>query len=367
MTETRCFEEDYININPLQTGGKTNSDTRKSIDSYIDGYSVCDFCAGSLHKIKKPDFEKLLNEISQFLGCDETIFTNGCREAKFAVLNSLCEKGDTVLIDENRHYSTDVAAELAGVKKEYVKNNGAPTFHINPEDYRKRIDETKPKLVILTHVDGNYGNIVDAEKVGKICREKNVPFLLNTAYSSGRMVIDNKKIGADFIACSCHKSWGVGGGTLGLLAINKKFDDKVFKTSVDYKKKILQILGCSARGSSTIALLNSFPSVRERVKKWNVEVDNAKWFIDNMISNEGIQLLGDYPHMHDVMHFETPKFDEIANKHKDKGYFLHKFLDKKGITGIIPGRTKSFKMSTYGYSRKQLEYLYESFLEALKL
>ena len=52
----RNVDEDYININPLQTGGKTNAIVRKAISKYIDGYSVCDWCKGCLHEIKKPNF-----------------------------------------------------------------------------------------------------------------------------------------------------------------------------------------------------------------------------------------------------------------------------------------------------------------------
>lgn len=363
----RGVEEDYINLNPLQTGGKTNAEVRKAVMDYVDGYSVCDNCMGALHEIKKPNFKKLLKNVSEFLGTDETLFTNGCREAKYAVMQSVCKKGDKILVDSNRHYSTDVSAQRAGLKLEFVENHGEPEYTIKPMDFKKRIEEVKPSLVVLTHVDGNYGNVVDAAKVGKICRKKSVPFLLNSAYSSGRMPIDNKKIKADFIACSCHKSWGVGGGTLGLLSINHEYSSKVFAKSKNYKNKIISVLGCSARGSSSVALLHSFQSVKKRVTNWKEEARKAGWFAKKMNELKGVNLIGDNPHEHDLMQFVTPAYYKIGQNHKDRGYFLYKFLDKKGITGLIPGRTKRFKLSTYNINKKKLEYVLKAFKEALKL
>ena len=46
--EVREREEDYININPLQTAGRPYADARKAVISYVDGYSVCDWCKGDL-------------------------------------------------------------------------------------------------------------------------------------------------------------------------------------------------------------------------------------------------------------------------------------------------------------------------------
>ncbi|PJA22387.1 O-phospho-L-seryl-tRNA:Cys-tRNA synthase [archaeon CG_4_10_14_0_2_um_filter_Archaea_38_6] len=367
MTELRVVEEDFINLNPLQTGGRTTPDVRKAVNSFIDGYSVCDWCLGDVNTIKNPDIQGLRDDIGKFLGADEVILTNGCREAKYAVMQAVCKKGGKVLADVNRHYSTDVAAELAGLKMEFVQNSGSPEFKIRAEDYAKRIDEVSPDLVLLTHVDGNYGNVADAAKVGAICRKKGVPFILNAAYSAGRMLVDNKKIRADFIACSGHKSWAVGGGNIGLLGVNNDFKDKVLKRSSEYKNKILGILGCSARGSSAVALLNSFPSVKKRVKDWGKEVKNAQWFANKMLSINGVELIGENPHQHDLMQFSTPVFYEISQKHKKKGYFLYKFLEEKGVRGLKAGRTKNFKVSTYGLGMENLKYVFEVFREAAKL
>jgi len=370
--EWRAREELFINLEPLQRGGVVPAESRKVALSYIDGYSTCDYCLGTLHILKKPPICDFLTEVADFLGMDRAILTHGCREAKFAIMHAITKPGQAIVVDENKHYTSYVAAERAGLKIYEVPSTGYPEFKIQPEEYVNNIEKAKketgelPALVLLTHVDWTYGNLVDAEKVGKICKEYNVPFLLNTAYSSGRMPIDGKEMLADFVTCSGHKSWAAGAGVVGILAISDEWTDKVFKPSQRYKVKPIEILGCSARGSSALVLMTSFPYVRERVKRWGEEVEKARWFSSQMESLGDITQLGDKPHNHDLMRFETPVLDKIAQKHKRRGYFLYEELLKRKIVGIKAGKTKSFDLSTYGLTKGQLTYVIDSFQDIVK-
>lgn len=365
--ELRDREESYINLNPLQTGGRTTPDARKAIISYIDGYSVCDWCKGALHITTEPDIAGFLIDVSDFLGMDYALPTNGCREAKYGVMHAI-SKGGSILCDANMHYSSEVAAERAGLKIYKVSNSGEPEYKINPFDYAEKIEDIKketgsyPDLVLLTHVDGEYGNVVNPKEVGKICKDYSVPFLLNTAYSSGRMEINGKKLGADFIACSGHKSWASGGGNIGVLALREEWEEKIFKGGTNWKSKPIEILGCSSRGASLMALMASFPYVKERVKKWDEEIKKARYFVEE-ITKIDINLLGESPKNHDLIKIDTPTYDRIAREHKKKGYFLYYELKDRGIVGMKPGRTKRFKVSTYGLSWDQVKYVAESFLE----
>jgi Sep-tRNA:Cys-tRNA synthetase len=286
-------------------------------------------------------------------------------------MHAITKPGQAIVVDENRHYTSYVAAERAGLKTYEVPSTRYPEFNILPEKYVNTIEKVKretgelPALVLLTHVDWMYGNLVDAEKVGKICKEYNVPFLLNTAYSSGRMPINGKKVFADFVTCSGHKSWAAGAGVVGILAISDGWTDKVFKPSQKYKVKPIEILGCSARGSSALVLMTSFSYIKERVKHWDEEVEKARWFSSQMESLGDVSQLGDKPHNHDLMRFETPVLDKIAQKHKRRGYFLYEELLKRKIVGIKAGKTKSFDLSTYGLTKEQLTYVIDGFQDVI--
>jgi len=361
----------FINIDPLQRGGILPPESKKALEMWGDGYSVCDFCMGRLDLIKTPPiYEFVYDILPKFLEIDVVRITNGAREGIFLVMHSICKLGDTIVVDKNAHYTTYVAAERAGVKIKEVPNNGYPEFKINAEDYRKAIEEVKkdtgklPSLVLLTYPDGNYGNLTDAKKVGKIAHEYKIPFLLNGAYAVGRMPISAKEIDCDFIVGSGHKSMAAS-GPIGIIGMKKEYEERLLKKSEKFKNKEVELLGCTARGATIITLITSFPHVVERIKKWDEEVEKARWF-SGELEKLGLKQLGEKPHNHDLMFFEASKFYEISQKHPRKGYFLYDELKKRGVVGIKPGLTKNFKLSTYGLTKTELKKVVDAFEDILK-
>jgi len=359
----------YINLNPLQRGGILSDAARKIINEWADGYSVCDYCDGCLDLIKKPPVEDFVHDkLPKFLGTDAARVTNGAREGKFAVIHSLCEKGDTVLFDSNAHYSSFVAAERVGAKVVTVPNSEYPEFKIDEDFYAEKIEEIKketkkyPKLALLTYPDGNYGNLADAKKVGNICHGYLVHLLLNGAYSVGRMPVNAKKLNADFVVGSGHKSMAAS-GPVGVLGTTSEYEDILFRKSAKHKIKEIELLGCTSRGLPIITLMASFPHVLERIKRWDSEVANARWFLNKMSEIPGTKPLGVQPTEHDLNFIETPAFYEISKKHKKRGYFLQKELKARGIVGIKPGLTKFFKLSTYLLTMDEIKTAADAFYE----
>jgi len=362
----------FINLNPLQRGGILSKEARKILDEWADGYSVCDYCGGCLDKIANPPINKFVNEIlPKFLGSDIARITNGAREGKFLIMHAIAKEGDYVVMDGNAHYSSYVAAERARLKIKFVPNSGYPEFKINANDYAKAIEEVKketgkfPALALLTYPDGNYGNLPDAKEVGKICNEYGIPFLLNGAYSVGRMKVKMNEFNADFIVGSGHKSMAAS-GPIGVLGTKKKYEEILFKKSEKYKIKEIEQLGCTARGLPVITLMASFPYVYERVKHYDEEIRKARYFSEKM-ENLGINLLGEKPHNHDLMFFESKILFEISQRHKRGRFFLYEELKKRNIIGIKPGLTKNFKLSTYLLSDEEIKKVIEAFEEIIKL
>lgn len=355
-----------INISPLQTGGKLTPEAREALLQWGDGYSVCDFCLGVLDEIKTPPIYDFVHEaLPKFLGIEHVRITNGAREGMFAVMHALAQGGGCAVFDENAHYSSFIAAERAGLDARTVPNSGHPDYGINPDDYAKAFEEVKketgksPLLALLTYPDGNYGNIVDAKRVSKICQEYDVPLLLNGAYAVGRMPVNAKDMGADFIVGSGHKSMA-SSGPIGVLGVRDGYEDIVFRKSEHFKKKEVEMLGCTARGTAIMTLMASFHSVVERVKRWDEEVRKAQWF-SAQLEDLGLRQLGDKPHQHDLLFFEAQNLYEISQKAKDGRYFLYNELKARKIHGIKPGLTKHFKLSTFGLPKKDLQYVVDAF------
>jgi Sep-tRNA:Cys-tRNA synthetase len=360
-----------INLDPLQTGGILTPEARQALQEWGDGYSVCDYCGGALDQIKTPPiFDFMHKALPEFLGCDHARITNGAREAKFAIMHSMCREGDWVVLDGNAHYSSIVAAQRARLNVKLVEKSAAPEYLITPEKYREAIEEVKrttgkpPALALLTYPDGNYGNLADVKAISKLVHEDGIPFLVNGAYAIGRMPFNAKELGADFVAGSGHKSMA-SSGPIGVLGVSEQYAPKVLEKSKTHKMKEIELLGCTARGATVMTMLASFPAVYERTKpeNWQREVENARWFSEQLESI-GLRQLGDKPHSHDLMFFEAMPFYDISQK-TDR-YFLYRELKEKSIHGIKPGLTKNFKISTFGVGREKLGVAVDAFKDILK-
>ncbi len=359
----------FINIDPIQTGGRLTEDAKMALLEWGDGYSICDFCQGRLEEIRNPPIHDFIHEeLPKFLGCDVARITHGARESKFIVMHSLAKRDAWVVLDGNAHYTSYLAAERAGLNIAEVPNTGYPDFKIEADRYAEVLEETKKRgevvLAVVTYPDGNYGNLPDVKRIAKICSDYDVPLLVNAAYAVGRMPIKLSGIKADFIVGSGHKSMA-STGPIGVLGMKEEWADVVLKRSQKYKNKEVELLGCSVRGVAIMTLMASFPHVKERVKKWDEEVKKARYFASNMEELE-IKQLGDKPHNHDLMFFHAENLYDISKRAKKGRYFLYYELKKRRIHGIKPGLTRYFKLSTYGLNWGELDYVINAFREIIE-
>ncbi len=349
-----------INIMPLQTGGILTDAAKEALLEFGDGYSVCDFCVGSLDDISNPPVNVFVHELlPPFLGCDVATLTYGARDGIFTVMHSLLKPGDSIIVDGNRHYTTIVAAERAGLKVIEVPQSGYPEFKVDVNEYVPLIEEHSPRLILLTYPDGNYGNLPDAGRLGEIARRYGIPYLINGAYAVGRMPVNMNELGADFIVGSGHKSMA-SAGPCGVLGMKKEWAEVVLRKSSAYNKKVVELLGCTLRGTPLVTLMASFPQVRERINYWDEQVLKAQWF-SSELEKLGFVQLGEKPHKHDLLHFETTVLYDISKRVRERGYFLYKELKERGIWGPQLGMTKAFKASTFAADREQLSFVVDSF------
>jgi Sep-tRNA:Cys-tRNA synthetase len=359
-----------INLDPLQRGGVLTNEARAALMEWGDGYSVCDFCAGILDRIKTPPVEEFVHVVlPEFLGTDEVRITHGAREGKFAAMHALSLKGDFVVMDGNAHYTTILAAERAGLKIEYVPSSGAPEYTIPADGYIEAIERAyehkgNVSLAVLTYPDGNYGNLADVRAVADACHDYGVPLLLNGAYSVGRMPVNARDLGADMIVGSGHKSMAAS-GPVGVLGASEEYARTIFRLSSTKKNKEVELLGCTVRGAPLLTLMASFPAVVERISHWPLEVEKARWFATEM-ERLGMLQQGDRPHCHDLMFFLAENLYQISLSAKKGRYFLYRDLKERGISGIKPGLTRQFKLSTFGLPRADLDVVLKAFQDIIE-
>ena len=374
--DARMVDETAINLDPIQVAGRLTPEAMKAIIAWGDGYSVCDNCRKPfrLDYIQNPPLKEFHVELAEWLGMDQARTVPGARRAFQQVAGTYVEKGDPVLIGALAHYTSYLSVEIVhGVVREIPKT---ADNHITAEAPAERIEEVirefgkAPKLLYIDHVDYQFGNMHDVKGIAKVAHQYDVPVLYNGVYTVGVMPVNGKDLGVDFVVGSGHKSMAAPAPS-GVLATTEERADEVFRTTKmtgdltgrTFGIKEVGIIGCSLMGAPIVGLLASFPRVKARVEHFDEEMANSKIVVDALKSIEGTKILSEYPRKHTLTRVDTTgSFDVVAQTHKKRGFFLSSALGKKGITGIIPGATKIWKFNTYGMTRKQAEYVADTYL-----
>jgi Sep-tRNA:Cys-tRNA synthetase len=369
--EAREVEELYINIDPIQAGGRLTADAMKAIIAYGDGYSVCDNCRKPfrLDYIKTPPIDVFHRELATFLHMDTARVVAGARRGFQAVTGTYVEKGDPVLLSALSHYTEFLSIESrGGIPLEIPKNKeNIITGEATADKIESVIREygRSPPLLFIDHYDYQFGNEHPVKEVIQVAHRYDIPVLYNGAYTVGILPVDGKELGADFVVGSGHKSMAAPAPS-GVLATTQERAEEVFRTTRakgdvtdrTFGIKEVEMMGCTLMGVTLMGMMASFPHVRDRVQHWPRELKNAERVIKAFHAIEGTRILSEYPRKHTLTRVDTlQSFDKVAQKHKKRGFFLSSALRDKGITGLIPGATKVWKYNTYGLTRAQTEYL----------
>ena len=375
--EARQVNELFINIDPIQAGGRLTTDAMKAIIAYGDGYSVCDNCRKPfrLDHIRTPPVDVFHRDLGAFLNMDVARVVAGARRGFHAVTGTYVQKGDPVLLSALSHYTEFLSIEeRGGIPLEIPKSPGnIITGDATAEKIEGVIRQygRAPPLLFIDHFDYQFGNEHEVKEVIRTAHRYDVPVLYNGAYTVGILPVDGKDLGADFVVGSGHKSMAAPAPS-GVLATTTERAKEVFRTTRakgditdrTFGVKEVEMMGCTLMGVTLIGMMASFPWVRERVKRWKGELENAGMVIEALRSIDGTTIVSEYPRKHTLTRVDTSgSFDMVAQKHKKRGFFFSSALRERGIAGLIPGATKVWKFNTYGLTRPQVEYLAGVFLD----
>ncbi|OPY52081.1 MAG: O-phospho-L-seryl-tRNA:Cys-tRNA synthase [Methanosaeta sp. PtaU1.Bin060] len=378
--DARTREEEFINIHPIQAAGRLTPEGRKAVISYGDGYSTCDYCRKPfrLDKITRPPIEEFHQDLAKFLNMEQARVVPGARRGFQVVTQSLVERGESVIVSALAHYTEFLAVEVAGgVVKEVPPDQ---ENIITAEATALKIDEVKaktgklPKLIMIDHYDYQFANEHDVHGISKVAREYGIPFLYNGAYTVGVMPVDGKKIGADFIVGSGHKSMASVAPS-GVLATTDEWAKKIFRTTQmvgDLTKrkfgvKEVENLGCTLMGATLLSMIASFPRVRARTASWEEEVKKSNYFLEQLLKIQGSNVLSEWPRRHTLTKVDTTgSFDTVAKTHKRRGFFFSDELKERGIIGEFAGATRTWKLNTYGLTWEQIKYTADALLDIAK-
>jgi len=144
------------------------------------------------------------------------IFSYNATDALNTIIHGLLKEGDHAITTTVEHNSVlrplYVLETEGGVEVDYVPFDGAG--FVDPDDFRKRIKKNT-RLVIMNHGSNVIGTIQPIEEVGRICRERDIPFAVDASQTAGMIPIDMERMFIDAVAFTGHKSLlgptGIGG------------------------------------------------------------------------------------------------------------------------------------------------------------
>lgn len=133
------------------------------------------------------------------------IFTPSVTYSLNFVIKGLLKAGDHVIISSMEHNA--VARPCEALKAEGIEVTVVPCSRegfLDMDVFENSFKENT-RLVAMSHASNVCGSILDAEGVGKICKDKGVFFALDAAQSAGVLDIDFQKYNLSALCITGHK------------------------------------------------------------------------------------------------------------------------------------------------------------------
>ncbi len=147
-----------------------------------------------------------LNRFVNGKGPERFVFTLNCTDALNMAFKGVLAAGDHVVTTDLEHNSVSrplvAMAEGGFITLTRVASDGGGT--IDPDAIQNAIT-TKTRLVALTHASNVLGTVQPVAEVGRICRERDVLFLVDAAQTIGVVPIDVQALAIDLLAFPGHK------------------------------------------------------------------------------------------------------------------------------------------------------------------
>ncbi|HEX3274638.1 MAG TPA: aminotransferase class V-fold PLP-dependent enzyme [Gemmatimonadales bacterium] len=181
---------------------------RRAVDQHLDledelgGYEAKDARADAL-QLATGDLARLLGVRPRNVAWSQnstTAFAQALSAFDF-------RPGDRIVTSRADYASNQIMylslARRHGV--EIVRAPDRPAGGVDPEAVRRLIRQRRPALTALTWIPTNSGLVQDAAAVGAVCREAEVPYLVDACQAVGQMPVDVAAIGCDYLAGTSRK------------------------------------------------------------------------------------------------------------------------------------------------------------------
>lgn len=150
------------------------------------------------------------------------VLTPGATAGLNMVIKGLLRPGDHCLVSSMEHNAVMrplVQLEREGVVFERIPCDAQGLLRLEALPGMIKLNT---RLVVMAHGSNVCGTVQDAEAVGKICRERGVPFALDAAQTAGHIEVDFERFGLSALVVPGHKGL-LGPQGIGALLLDADF------------------------------------------------------------------------------------------------------------------------------------------------
>ena len=150
---------------------------------------------------------------------DQVVFTFNATHGLNIAIKTLVHPGDRVVISGYEHNA--VTRPLHAIPEVEILVARSPLFDRQGmiDSFRQCLDQGED-AAICTHVSNVFGFILPIQEIAELCRQREVPLIVDASQSAGVLPLDIQELGAAFVAMPGHKGLYGPQGT-GLLLCNR--------------------------------------------------------------------------------------------------------------------------------------------------
>lgn len=178
----------------------------------------------------KDELDNTYNLIAQLINADadEIAIVENASMAWGLAFNGIDFKAGDEIITSEMEYVTNLIGfihlkKTCGVELKIIPNDEHGNFMFTA--FEQAITG-RTRLIAVTHIPSSAGGMIPIIEIGKVARQRNILYLVDTCQSAGQIPLDVKEIGCDMLSVTGRKYLRAPRGT-GFLFVRKPVQDKL--------------------------------------------------------------------------------------------------------------------------------------------